>query len=74
MTTVFEAFMTTADAAPEHAFLCAPPAPGRAWDPDGAEHTYADARARALALRDRYAAAGYGHGHRVALLLSLIHI
>jgi acyl-CoA synthetase (AMP-forming)/AMP-acid ligase II len=67
--TVFAAFEATAAAAPDHAFLCAPPAPGRAWDPDGVEYTYAEARAHVLALRERYAAAGYGHGHRVALLL-----
>ena len=66
--TVFEAFERTAEASPDHAFLCAPPAPGRAYHPDGMEYTYAEVRARALALRDRYAAAGYGHGHRVALL------
>lgn len=67
--TVFEAFMATAAAAPDHVFLCAPPAPGRAWHPDGVEFTYAETRAAVLELRARYAAAGYGHGHRVALLL-----
>jgi len=67
--TVFAAFEATAAAAPGHAFLCAPPAPDRAWDPGGVEYTYAQARAHVVALRERYAAAGYGHGHRVALLL-----
>ncbi len=67
--TVFEAFMATAQAAPDNVFLCAPPAPGRAYHPDGVEFTYAETRAAVLALRERYAAAGYGHGHRVALLL-----
>jgi len=68
MNTVFDAFLATAEAAPDHAFLCAPPAPGRAYHPAGVEYTYAQVRAGALALRERYAAAGYGHGHRVALL------
>src|SRR5262249_24494685 len=68
-TTMFEAFMATATAAPDHAFLCAPPAPGRAYDPDGVEYTYAQTRAEVDRLRHAYAAAGYGHGHRVALLL-----
>jgi acyl-CoA synthetase (AMP-forming)/AMP-acid ligase II len=68
MDTVFDAFMATAKAAPDHAFLCAPPSPGRAYHPDGVEYTYAQVRAEALALRERYAAAGYGHGHRVGLL------
>jgi crotonobetaine/carnitine-CoA ligase len=67
--TVFDAFMATAAAAPDHAFLCAPPAPGRAYHPDGIEITYAQARDEALRLRAAYAEAGYGHGHRVALLL-----
>ena len=67
--TVFEAFMATAAAAPDHVFLCAPPAAGRAYHPDGVEFTYGQVRAAALALRDVYGAAGYGHGHRVALLL-----
>ena len=69
MTTVFAAFMATAARAPDNAFFCAPPAPGRAYDPDGVEYTYGETRARVLELRERYAAAGYGHGHRVALLL-----
>ncbi|MEX2220819.1 MAG: AMP-binding protein [Candidatus Rokuibacteriota bacterium] len=68
MRTVFEAFMATAAAAPAHAFLCAAPAPGRAYHPDGVELTYAAVRAEVLRLKDAYAAAGYGHGHRVALL------
>ena len=69
MDTVFAAFMATAATAPDHAFLCAPPAPGRAYHPDGVEITYAQARDEVLRLRAAYADAGYGHGHRVALLL-----
>jgi acyl-CoA synthetase (AMP-forming)/AMP-acid ligase II len=69
MRTVFETFMATAQAAADHAFLAAPPAPGRAYHPEGIELTYGRTRAEVLRLRDVYAAAGYGHGHRVALLL-----
>lgn len=68
MQTVFDAFMTTATAAPGQSFLCATPAPGRAYHPDGVELTYEAVRAEVLRLKDAYAAAGYGHGHRVALL------
>src|SRR5438552_5534670 len=66
--TVFEAFMATARQVPDNTFLCAPPAAGRAYHPDGVEFTYAQTREAVLALRDAYASAGYGHGHRVALL------
>ena len=61
--------METAAAAPSHVFLCVPPAPGRAYLPDGLELTYDEVRVRVRDLRARYAAAGYGRGHRVALLL-----
>ncbi|PYM21064.1 MAG: hypothetical protein DMD81_00640, partial [Candidatus Rokuibacteriota bacterium] len=67
--TVFDAFIATAAAAPDNVFLCAPPAPGRAYHPDGIEFTYVQTRAAVLEWRDAYASAGYGHGHRVALLL-----
>jgi acyl-CoA synthetase (AMP-forming)/AMP-acid ligase II len=67
--TVFEAFAATAQAAPDNVFLCAPPAVGRAYHPDGIELTFGQTRAAVLALREAYADAGYGHGHRVALLL-----
>jgi crotonobetaine/carnitine-CoA ligase len=69
METVFTAFMAAAGAAPGNAFLCAPPAPGRAYHPAGIEFTYAQAAAAVLRLGEIYGAAGYGHGHRVALLL-----
>jgi crotonobetaine/carnitine-CoA ligase len=69
MDTVFAAFRATAERTPGHAFLCAPPAPERAYHPAGIELTYGEVAAEVGALRERYAAAGYGHGHRVALLL-----
>src|SRR6266542_3871289 len=67
--TVYEAFMATAAAAPDNVFLCAPPAAGRAYHPDGVELTYGQTREAVRGMREAYAAAGYGHGHRVALLL-----
>src|SRR6266496_5329895 len=67
--TVFEAFMATAAAAPDNVFLCAPPAAGRAYHPDGVELTYGQTREAVRGMREIYRAAGYGHGHRVALLL-----
>ena len=69
MKTVYDVFAGTAAAAPDHAFLCAPPAPHRPYHPAGVEYTYAQATAEVERLRAGYAAAGYGHGHRVALLL-----
>jgi acyl-CoA synthetase (AMP-forming)/AMP-acid ligase II len=69
MRTVFEAFSATAQVAPDHAFLAAPPAPGRTYHPDGLEVSYGRTLIEVRRLRDVYAAAGYGLGHRVALLL-----
>ncbi len=67
--TVFDAFLATAEAAPDNVFLCAPPAPGRAYYPDGIEVSYGQTREAVKTLEAAYAGAGYGHGHRVALLL-----
>jgi crotonobetaine/carnitine-CoA ligase len=67
--TVFEAFVETARNAPDNVFLCAPPAAGRAYHPDGVELTYRQVHEAVRTMRDAYAGAGYGHGHRVALLL-----
>jgi acyl-CoA synthetase (AMP-forming)/AMP-acid ligase II len=69
MKTVYDAFAATASAAPEHVFLCAPPAPSRSYHPHGVEYTYGQVRDEVARLRPQYAAAGFGHGHRVALLL-----
>jgi crotonobetaine/carnitine-CoA ligase len=69
MATVYQAFAATAASAGDQPFLCAPPAPERAYHPDGVEFTYAAARAELEQLRAAYARAGFGHGHRVALLL-----
>jgi acyl-CoA synthetase (AMP-forming)/AMP-acid ligase II len=69
MSTVCAAFLATAEAAPDHVFLCVPPAAGRPYHPDGVELTYAETRKHVLRRRDAYAASGFGHGHRVALLL-----
>ena len=69
MNTVYEAFAATASAAPDHAFLCAPPAPNRPYHPHGIELTYGEVRTQVERRRTEYEAAGFGHGHRVALLL-----
>lgn len=67
MDTVFAAFMATAEKAPQNAFLCAPPAPGRAYHPGGIEYTYGTALSEVLALQKLYYRSGYGAGARVAL-------
>jgi len=69
MKTVYDAFAATASAAPAHVFLCAPPAAGRAYHPQGVEYTYGQAHEAVARLRAQYESAGFGHGHRVALLL-----
>ena len=53
--TVFAACMATAAAAPDNAFLCVPPAPGRSYHPNGVELTYAETRERVLECQARYA-------------------
>ena len=68
-TTVFAAFMATAEHAGSAPFLCVPPRRERAYHPAGIELTYAEVREAVLELRRAYEDAGYGHGHRVALLL-----
>jgi crotonobetaine/carnitine-CoA ligase len=75
--TIHDAFLASAAAVPDHAFLAVPPGPGYA--PRGMEITYGDARARVEALTTLYRTAGYGHGHRVALLFEnrpehLLHV
>src|SRR5689334_7734015 len=67
--TLLDTFDRTARPAAHSVFLCAPPAAGRAYHPDGVECTYEQTRESAEALRYAYRAAGYGHGHRVVLLL-----
>ena len=69
MKTVYAVFSATAAVAGDHVFLCVPPAPGRAYHPDGVELTYAAVGRQVERLRAAYADAGFGHGHRVALLL-----
>jgi acyl-CoA synthetase (AMP-forming)/AMP-acid ligase II len=68
-TTVFAAFMATAEHAGSAPFLCVPPRPERTYHPAGIELTYAEVREAVLELQRAYEGAGYGHGHRVALLL-----
>ena len=65
MDTPFDAFMHTAAAAPDHAFLCAPPAAGRPYHPHGIELTYAQTRAEVLHFRD---AIQYTHDQSVRLM------
>jgi len=66
--TVYEAFMEAAKAAPENDFLAVTPSAG--WQIEGKSSiTYGAAMARVEMLKAIYAQAGYGIGHRVALLL-----
>ncbi|MEO1686449.1 MAG: AMP-binding protein [Pseudomonadota bacterium] len=71
--TPFETFhgavAAAAAAHPDKPFLCAPPRPGRAYLPDGAEWRYGEVVAAVDVLAERYAAAGWGPGHRVVLAL-----
>jgi crotonobetaine/carnitine-CoA ligase len=50
-----------------NAFLCAPPAEGRDYHPEGVEFTYAEAAESVAGYAAALRRAGYGHGHRIAL-------
>ncbi|MEL6570087.1 MAG: AMP-binding protein [Pseudomonadota bacterium] len=50
-------------------FLAYAPCEARAFEPAGAEFSYADAAAQVSQLADAYRGAGYQPGHRVALVL-----
>lgn len=65
MSTVYQAFVETAGAAPDASFLCGPPRD----DAARVDVTFGEAAAEVERCRRVYAAAGYGHGHRVAILL-----
>jgi acyl-CoA synthetase (AMP-forming)/AMP-acid ligase II len=67
--TFHAAFMETARARPEQAFVVVPPAAGRDYLPEGLSITYGAAAAVVDDLEQRYRAADYGPGHRVALML-----
>ncbi|TYO84806.1 AMP-binding protein [Oceanicella actignis] len=65
--TIGQAAQAAAARWPRAPLFCAPPDPGRAWDPEGRELTQAAVAEAAAALAERLAAAGYGRGHRAAL-------
>ncbi|MFT4792045.1 MAG: crotonobetaine/carnitine-CoA ligase [Paracoccaceae bacterium] len=65
--TMREALGASADKWPDAALFCAPPEPGRDWDPEGRELTYAQIRAEADRIAASLIRAGYGRGHRIAI-------
>lgn len=65
--TMREALGASADRWPDAALFCAPPEPGRDWDPEGREMTYGDVRAEADRIAAALIRAGYGRGHRIAI-------
>ncbi|MGP1254376.1 MAG: AMP-binding protein [Kiloniellales bacterium] len=67
--TLYHAFVKTAAAKGDNAFLCVPARAGRAYHPEGFEITYGAALRLVKDLVARYRASGFGPGHRVALML-----
>lgn len=67
--TVYDAFAIAAATHPDLPFLCVPARAGRAYAPDGVEHTYGQTLTEVTARRVKLQAAGYRAGHRVALML-----
>lgn len=67
--TVYEAFVTTADRTPDSEFLLVEPVTAETYDIAAGSVYWAQARDEVDKLRAAYAAAGWGHGHRVGLLL-----
>jgi crotonobetaine/carnitine-CoA ligase len=65
--TMREALGAAADRWPDAALFCAPPEPGRDWDPEGREMTYAQIRAESDRIAAALIRAGYGRGHRIAI-------
>lgn len=68
-TTIADAFLRATAAYGPRSLLAVPANPGRSYDPQGREISYAEAAALVAGLVQRYRAAGYGLGHRVALFL-----
>ncbi len=66
---VYEMFADAVEIAGELPFLVVPSCPERAYLPQGAEFTYADAMRQVARVASSLRRAGYGPGHRVALVL-----
>ncbi len=69
METLYEAFLSTSERYPNHAFLCVPPLVGRSYYADGIEFTYSEAAHQIEDIRQAYVDAGYGYGQRIGFLL-----
>ena len=66
--TLFESLQRTAHKYGDRPAYAAPPAPARAYHPQGWEVTWAQTLSAVEEKKQAYARAGYGFGHRVAML------